>query len=946
MAGRSSVAVKRGSTGVVSLPTMSTVDETQQTLDLCGEWRFCADCDDRGLRERWFDIDQSSDWDSRPVPAPWQRWLGIDWHGVCWYAREIDIPTEWNGLRVLLRLEAVATIATIWVNGCEVGTVTGDYVPYELDLTDFVRAGERSTLVIRIDDACGHITKGFHDVLSAHHGGLWQPASLRAASDLHIRPNGLAVHADPNTGEVTINASFDQIEHRGGQLRATIQSKDGQSLESFAATIDPSTTTFTHTLTCNALEPWSPESPSLYELVVETTDADGRVEHTTRRFGARTVTTNGTRVELNGKPIQIRGILHWGHEPAHIAPAPTPEQVRAEFAQFRALGFNCVCLCMWYPPPHFFEIADETGMIIWQEHPVWQSPMANADLPEYQRLFTAFLRRDQQHASVLIVSSTCEHPNYDPNLAQWWWDTARTMLPHTLLQVQTSSFAWSNPELTDLHDEHTYDNNNRWVHYLDDLQHTLRALPEKPFVMGETILFTSWVDVPALLDRIGTDRPWWLTQRFTHYAQWEAIWRSRYGDEVIERFKRQGDRHHLLGRQFQIEQFRRYPNHAGVVTNHLRDVPQCACGFMDDLDRWRFAPDQTRGWLGDVGLILITPDHRRSFLANERIRAHLAIANFGPRDLDHELIVTMTHDDSGTIIVRETARCVATRGDVTTIFVPLSFPAVTRPTRVRVTVDLPEVNRNTWDLWVFPEVDLADLAREGIARLEGMPFADSDRAPDAIEAGYSRGFGLPVRTWINRLPHPEELAPSARPWWHGDPIPRGTHLILTHKLTDHLVDWMARGGRILLFCSKTIGGLGAQYEWLFGQVPLVIEQGPIPTGGSDWMVDLLGFDLTRTYARVIPVDDLGLREAVDPLARLCYTHDSLAIRFFDQLFAARVGDGAMIASSLDHRDPVGRFLLRRCIDSLLHDHCTLGGGIAPDTLKRHTVEGKVERGGH
>lgn len=931
---------------VVSFPTMSEVDSEARTLDLNGDWRFRADRDDVGLREQWFAADHSHPWESRPVPAPWQRWLGIDWHGVCWYAREIDIPADWNGQRVLLCIDAVATIATVGVNGREVGTVTGDYVPHELDITEFVRSGERAMLVIRVDDACGHITKGFHDVLSAHHGGLWQPVSLRAVSDLHIRPNGLAVHADPLIGAVSITATFDRTHHRGGELRATMHTTNGRPLASFDVTVEPNTAAFTHTLQCDSLEPWSPDSPALYELIVDTTDSENRIEHFTRRFGARVVKTNGTRIELNGRPIQIRGILHWGHEPAHIAPAPTPEQVRDEFAHLRALGFNCICLCMWYPPPHFFEIADETGMIIWQEHPVWQSPMASTDLPEYQRLFTEFLRRDQQHASVLIVSSTCEHPNYDPNLAEWWWNTARAMLPHTLLQVQTASFAWSNPDLTDLHDEHTYDNNNRWVHYLADLQHTLRALPAKPFVMGETILFTSWVDVPALRDRIGAERPWWLTQRFTHYAQWEAIWRSRYGNDVVARFKRQGDRHHLLGRQFQVEQFRTYPNHAGIITNHLRDVPQCACGFMDDLDRWRFEPADTRGWLGDVGLILITPDHRRSFLANERIRAQITIANFGPRDLDDELILTMIDIESGTTLAQEAARCIAPRGEVTTITIPLAFPAVSRPARVRITADISDVNRNTWDLWIFPEVDLADLAREGIARFEGMPFADSDRAPDAIEAGYSRGFGLPVRTWINRLSHPEELAPSARPWWHGDPIPRGTHLILTHKLTDHVVDWMARGGRVLLFCSKTIGGLGAQYEWLFGQVPLIIERNPIPPAGSEWMVDLLGFDLTRTYARVIPIDDLGLREAVDPLARLCYTHDSLAIRFFDQLFAARVGEGALIASSFDHHDPVGRYLLRQCIDALLNDHRTLGGSIAPGTLKRHTVEGRTQRSGH
>ena len=42
---------------------------------------------------------------------------------------------------------------------------------------------------------------------------------------------------------------------------------------------------------------------------------------------------------------------------------------------------------MWYPPEYFFNIADEMGMLIWQEHPVWQSPMETEYHAEYKRLF-------------------------------------------------------------------------------------------------------------------------------------------------------------------------------------------------------------------------------------------------------------------------------------------------------------------------------------------------------------------------------------------------------------------------------------------------------------------------------------------------------------------------------------------------------------------------------
>ena len=108
-----------------------------------------------------------------------------------------------------------------------------------------------------------------------------------------------------------------------------------------------------------------------------------------------------------------------------------------------------------------------------------------------------------------------------------------------------------------------------------------------------------------------------------------------------------------------------------------------------------------------------------------------------------------------------------------------------------------------------------------------------------------------------------------------------------------------------------------RYEWLFGQCPLVVEDehGPIQTGDSDWIVDLLGMDLTRRHARVMAFEDLDILDGVEPLIRLAYTHDQSTVRLFDMLVTTRVGKGTLTVSSLDHHAPVGRFLLSRIIAS-------------------------------
>jgi hypothetical protein len=886
-----------------------------RTLSLNGPWLIRADHGNVGLAERWFHAtDEFLNRDlcrEIAVPRAWQHVLGEEYHYLAWYRRRIEIPAEWKHSRTRLRFEAIATETDAWVNGIHVGHHIGDSIPFELDVTAHAMAGAMLDVVLRVDEVLGHITKGFHDMLSIHHGGIWDDVSLVGSGAVYARPNGIAVQADVCSGEVIVHAELADRSAAAGVIRVLISDSHEREV---ARGERPVTTRDDVALTLAIPNRglWSPESPHLYSAHVDLIDAHGGVDRHEINFGFRPLEVRGEQVIFNDSPLHVRGILHWGHEPKHLAPAPPPEQVREEFTRLRELGFNCVCLCMWYPPRHYYDIADEMGMLIWQEHPVWHSPMEAKHLGEYRRLYTEFLRRDRNHPSVIIVSATCEHPCFDKDLAAWWWKTAHDMLPGKLLQVQTSSFAWSDPDQTDLYDEHTYDNNNRWITYLEDLQVKLREMPvKKPFIMGESVLFTSW---PPYTDitRASQEQNFRWSRANYHKAgrNFEETLNWRYGEDAVSRFKRQADRHHILGRKFQIEMFRRYPNHAGLVTNHLRDVPGCTCGFMDALGRWRFALAQTRGWMCDAPLLLTTPDERRSFASGESIEASIVLANFSSHRLQGPGLITTGNDAS-----RIEVDVNALPGEVAQRSFPLTLPTVREPTRCTVAASLEGTQDNTWDLWVFPA---PSAIPDDVYRLDGLPFQPEDTAPDPLERGYSRGFGLPVRTWVNQLPDPARLVPEAMATPFDEPIPEDARIILTHRLTHGILDFLEGGGRVILLASKAPGGLGTNYEWLFGQCPLVIEQGPLQNGDSEWIVDLLSFDLTRTYARVIPMDRLGWTDRVQPLIRLVYTHDATRLRMFDMLFAARIGAGTLLVSSLDHHFPAGQFLVGRMIEFMSH----------------------------
>jgi hypothetical protein len=246
--------------------------------------------------------------------------------------------------------------------------------------------------------------------------------------------------------------------------------------------------------------------------------------------------------------------------------------------------------------------------------------------------------------------------------------------------------------------------------------------------------------------------------------------------------------------------------------------------------------------------------------------------------------------------------------------IPVSLPAANRPTRWPFNVVTEERIENSWDLWLFPR---PSDPPSRVVRLSDLPFNDTEREPEFEEKAYSAGWGLPCRTWSPALPDTAALLPQAAPWHHDSAIPADARVIVTHRLTRPIADFLASGGRALLLASRHAGGFGSKFINLYGQVPLVIERDadswPIGQGESDWVVDLLHHDLTRNSARAIPVEDMGIHDTVAPVIRLIFTHDIGIPRLFDAVFAARVGRGLLVVTTLDHATDAGQYLLHRLV---------------------------------
>lgn len=139
-------------------------------IDLSGVWRFKGDWDEGGLAAGWQRPDHDdSEWRELYVPASWEsqgiltnnpRWPAATpedgYNGYAWYRRDVVVPADWEGAKVLLRVGQIWDQDWTYVNGVLVGTSTGaeawEHAREYVIPPDALRPGEPNVIAVRVHD--------------------------------------------------------------------------------------------------------------------------------------------------------------------------------------------------------------------------------------------------------------------------------------------------------------------------------------------------------------------------------------------------------------------------------------------------------------------------------------------------------------------------------------------------------------------------------------------------------------------------------------------------------------------------------------------------------------------------------------------------------------------------------------------------------------------------
>ena len=376
-------------------------------LNLNGPWDFSFDDGDKGLNEQWQLGGRAFD-KTIQVPFPYQAPLsGIgnnDLHRVLWYHRAFSVPEAFSGQRVLLHFGAVDYEAQVWLNGKELGRHRGGHVPFSLDITGALVAGENE-VTLRVVDTESKLQprgKQFWEetpegIWYTRTSGIWQTVWLEAVGSTYLEDIRITPRIDANAAdiEVAVNGSAPQWQVR-------IEARDRKTGEVFRAGSSENVERFSLALG-DHVSLWSPEEPNLYECTVTLYDPAGEtpLDSVETYFGMRNVSIAGGKLCLNNQPYYQKLVLDQGYWPEGVMTAPSDAALRYDVEMAKAFGFNGARKHMKVEDPRWLYWADTLGFLVWGEMAAQHGPFQPEMEAPFLEEWLAAVRRDYSHPCIV-----------------------------------------------------------------------------------------------------------------------------------------------------------------------------------------------------------------------------------------------------------------------------------------------------------------------------------------------------------------------------------------------------------------------------------------------------------------------------------------------------------------------------------------------------------------
>lgn len=383
------------------------------------------------------DAAQPSSWDG-PIVVPFSPEAPLSGVGrqlqpeeTLWYRRSFTACAN-PGERTLLHFGAVDQSCRVLVDGVEVATHVGGYLPFSADITEALGSGDEHELVVEVRDVSdtSHHSVGKQrlkrgGIWYTAQSGIWQTVWLETVPETHVsglcmRTPGIREGMATATLELRIDAAD------GGAHPVTV------AVLAEGETVARAEGTAGEELRIELREPrtWAPEHPFLYDLEIALGD-----DRVTSYVGVRSVEVapdvHGLpRLHLNGRPYPHIGVLDQGYWPDGLYTAPDDAALVRDIQAMKDLGFTMLRKHIKIEPLRWYHHCDRLGMLVWQDmvnggekYRPWviTAPVASPHIRMRDDRYRAFGRADAEGREQFLreTDATVELLRNAPSVVTW-----------------------------------------------------------------------------------------------------------------------------------------------------------------------------------------------------------------------------------------------------------------------------------------------------------------------------------------------------------------------------------------------------------------------------------------------------------------------------------------------------------------------------------------------
>lgn len=378
----------------------------------------------------------------------------INYQGEVWYRKHFTPAETLKGKKLFLHFEAIMGKSKVFVNGKQLTEHFGGYLPVVVDVTDALEWGKNNVIAVWADNSNDptYPPGKAQDVLDfSYFGGIYRDCWLVAHNRVFITdPNfenqvsggGLFVAYDKvsdASAQVLLKIHVRNAEKNAfnGMVECALMAPDGQQVAFLQDKIRIQAGKAAYSidkLTVQNPLLWSPESPTLYNLIVRIRDSKGDViDGYRRRIGIRSIEFKGKDgFWLNGKPYEGPLIGANRHQDyAIVGNAVSNSAHWRDAKKLRDAGMKVIRNAHCPQDPAFMDACDELGLFVIVNTPGWQFW---SDAPEFARLvyqdIRDIVRRDRNHPSVWMWEPILNETWYPADFAKNAYDIVNAEYPY------------------------------------------------------------------------------------------------------------------------------------------------------------------------------------------------------------------------------------------------------------------------------------------------------------------------------------------------------------------------------------------------------------------------------------------------------------------------------------------------------------------------------------